>query len=143
MKINKQSLLKYTSILFVCLVLANAKIGGLSPFLYAFIFACIFVGIDEKFVAIFGIIASLLDFSLESMLCAVSVVAIALINYYIHRLMREKIKILTNFIVFVLSLACYVYYNYFDIKNLILFILLGLICLYVFTVVLQVMFLRN
>ena len=143
MKINKQSLLKYTSILFVCLVLANAKIGGLSPFLYAFIFACIFVGIDEKFVAIFGITASLLDFSLESMLCAVSVVAIALINYYIHRLMRKKIKILTNFIVFVLSLACYVYYNYFDIKNLILFILLGLICLYVFTVVLQVMLLRK
>jgi hypothetical protein len=51
--------------------------------------------------------------------------------------------LITNFIAYIISLVTYIYYNYKDFKNLILYIILGLICLFVFIVVLQVLLLRK
>ncbi len=143
-RINSKSIIKYISILFICLVLSNASVGGLSPFLYAFFFACIFVGLDEKLMAVFCLGSSLIiGISLENILISLTVVAIGLISYYIHKVLKKAIHFVEIFFLFVLSLATYIYYNYIDYTNLIFYILLGLISLFVFIVVLQVMLLRK
>ncbi len=143
-RFDYSGLLKYISLFFVCLVLANAKLGELSPFLYAFYFALLYVGIDEKASALFVLSSScFVSTTLESFFVDITVVAIGLINFYIHKFSKKKIFLITNFIVYIISLVTYIYYNYKDFKNLILYIILGLICLFVFVVVLQVLLLRK
>lgn len=135
---------KYCALFFVCLVLSNAKVNGISPFLFAFLFACVYVGLEEKVMA--GLVlgsAVIVDFSLQAFLIAITSVAVCLINYYIHRLAKRKIKLITNFCVYLVSLATYVYYNYTNVWLLCGYFILGLISLWVFTVVCQVMVLRK
>ena len=47
------TILKYIAIYFICLIFAKAQIGELSPFLFAFYFALLYVGFDEKIAAAF------------------------------------------------------------------------------------------
>lgn len=143
-KTNLSGVLKYIAIAFVCLVLANAKLGELSPFLFAFFFACIYVGVDEKLVSAFTLVACVgVNFSLQGFLIAISVVAVGLIVCYIHRIAKKKLLLITQFFTFIISNITYIYYNYFNLKHVLFFVLLGLICLFVYIVVLQVMFLRK
>lgn len=138
------SVAKYCALFFVCLVLSNAKVNGISPFLFAFLFACVYVGLEEKVMAAFVLgSAVIVDFSLQAFLIAITSVAVCLINYYIHRLAKHKIKLITNFCVYLVSLATYVYYNYTNVWLLCGYLILGLISLYIFTVVCQVMVLRK
>lgn len=135
---------KYCALFFICLVLSNAKLNNISPFLFAFMFACVYVGIEEKVMAVFVLgSAVVVDLNLPSFLIALTSVAVCLINYYIHRLAKRKIKLITNFCVYLLSLATYVYYNYANVWQLCGYLALGLIYLWVFTVVCQVMVLRK
>ena len=143
-KINLKSLIGYVALLFVCLSLANAKVCGISPFLFAFLFACIFVGVNEKVMAGFCLASAVVvDLSLESFLIALTSVAVCLINYYIHRLIKRKINLATNICVYLLSLCTYIYYNFHNVWNLCAYLVLGLISLWVFTCVCQVMILRR
>ncbi len=143
-KLNILSLSGYAALFFVCLVLANAKINEVSPFLFAFLLACVFVGIDEKIMSVFSLTAAMIvNCSLSAFLIAITSVAVCLVNYYIHRLIKQKIKLATNICVYLLSLCTYVYYNFFNVWNLCAYIVLGLISLWVFTVVCQVMILRR
>ena len=143
-KINLKSLIGYVALLFVCLSLANAKVCGISPFLFAFLFACVFVGVNEKVMAGFCLAAAVVvDLSLESFLIALTSVAVCLINYYIHRLIKRKINLATNICVYLLSLCTYIYYNFHNVWNLCAYLVLGLISLWVFTCVCQVMILRR
>ncbi len=143
-KINTKFILKYFALFFLCLVFANSEISGLSPFLFAFLFACVYVGLDEKLMSIFTLVSALvLDPTLESFYIAITFVAVCLIVYYFHRLIKRQLRLLTMFVSYILSLATYTYYNYFDIKNLIFYILLGIISLYVFIVVMQVFEKKN
>ena len=50
-RINNNVILKYLTIGFVCLILSLSEIGGLKPFLFAFFFACLYVGVDEKIIS--------------------------------------------------------------------------------------------
>lgn len=143
-KFDYSVLLKYVSLFFVCLILANAEVGELSPFVFAFYFALLYVGIDEKLSAVFVLSSfCFVNSTLESFFVAITIVAIGLINFYIHKLSKKKMFLLTNFIAYLISLVTYIYYNYKDFKNLIFYIVLGLICLFVFIVVLQVLLLRK
>jgi len=143
-KINFNNVLKYLAIGFVCLILANAKISGLSPFLFAFYFACLFVGIDEKIVAVLTLLSGVAtNVSLENFLVVLTVVAVGLIVFYIHRFAKKKIHLLTNIFSYIIGLVTYMYYYHTEFKQLIFYILLGLICLFVYTIVLQVMLLRK
>lgn len=147
MKIKKfdfNIILKYVSLGFVCLILANAKISNLSPFLFAFYFACLFVGVDEKLISIFVLLSGVaFNFSIENFLVCTTVVFVGLIIFYIHKFMKRKMVLITSFLSFLISNATYIYYNYQNFKHIIFFLLLGLICEYVFITVLQVMFLRK
>lgn len=143
-KLTYLTILKYLAIFFVCLILSNAKLGMLSPFLFAFYFALIYVGLDEKICGIFVLSSWIvINPNLESFFIALTVVAIGIINFYIHKFSKRKIALVTNFIAYLISLVTYIYYNYADFKNLIFYLLLGIICLFVFTVVMQVMLLRK
>lgn len=143
-KINSKYIIKYLAVFFVCLVLANAKINNLSPFIYAFFFACLYVGFDEKLLAIFTLAsATAVCPTLENFFVALTVGAVGLVVFYVHRLMKKKIHLATIFISFVLSLVTFIYYNHNDIKELIFYILLGAICLYVFIIVMHVLLLRK
>lgn len=143
-KCNFNVIVNYCALFFVCLVLANAQINNISPFLFAFMFACVFVGVDEKIMALFTLgSAVIIDFSLQSFLIAITVCAVCVINYYLHRLLKRKIKLATNFLVYMLSLSTYIYYNFFDVWNLCAYLILGLISLWSFIVVCQVMILRR
>ena len=143
-KLNYNVILKYLSLGFVCLILSQAEISGLSPFLIAFYFACLFVGVDEKLMATFTLVCgTVATFTLENFLVYLTVVAVGLIVYYIHRFSKKKMLLATNFISFLISTVTYIYYHYSDFKHVIFFLLLGLICLFVYITVLQVMFLRK
>jgi len=143
-KFNYSVLLKYISLFFVCLIFANAKLEEISPFLFAFYFALLYVGVDEKISSIFILSsACLINFTMQTFFISITVISIGLICFYIHKLSKKKMFLLTNIIFYMISLVVYIYYNYFDFKNLILYIILGIICLFVFIVVLQVLLLRK
>lgn len=143
-KNNTNKILKYLALGFVCLVLAQAKINGLSPFLFAFYFACIYVCLDVKIISAFSLVGGILaNFSLENFLINVSVVAMGLIVFYVHKFAKRKINLITIFFSFAFSCVTYVYYNLYRVYHLMAFVLLGLICLFVYVVVMQVMLLRK
>lgn len=142
--INSYLILKYLTLAFVCLILANSKIGDLSPMLFAFYFACIFVGVDEKLISAFVLLSSVcVNFSLETFLVAVTIVAVGLIVFYMHKFLRKKIRFITIFTTFLIGCITYIYYHCANFKHIIFFLLLGLICLFVYIVVLQILFLRK
>lgn len=143
-KLNFNNVLKYFALCFVCLILAQAKISGLSPFLFAFYFACLYVCVDEKLISAFTLLSGITtSFSLENFLVNVTVVAVGLIIFYIHKFSKRKIHLATIFVSFLLGNVTYIYYNYLRYKHVIAFLLLGLVCLFVYITVLQVMFLRK
>ena len=143
-RINSNSVFKYLSLFFVCLILSLANIGELNPFLFAFYFACLFVGVDEKLISTFTLVGSLTSgFVLEEFLTTISVVAIGLIVFYIHKFAKRKIHLASIFVSFVFSCVTYVYYHFYQIKHCIFYVLLGLISLFVYITILQVMFLRK
>lgn len=142
--INLKILLKYITIFFVAVILSQASINGLSPFVFAFFIACLYVCLDEKLCAIFTMLASIISSpTLENFLISLTVVAVGLIAFYIHKFAKRKIALLTTFAIFLISLTTYIYYNYSNFTNLICYILLGIISLFVFVVVLQVLLLRK
>ena len=142
--LNTKAILKYTFLFFICLVFANAKVGSLSPFLYAFFFALIFVGIDEKLSATFCLSSAFIVLpTLETFYTALTVIFVGLVCFYIHKLVKKRISLIALFFCFVLSLATYVYYNLFNYKHLIFYILLGIVCLFVFIVVMQILLIRK
>jgi len=144
MKIKNKELMKYLSLAFVCLVLAQAEVGGLSPFLFAFFFACLYVGLNEKIISAITLVGGLLaSATLENLLVYITVVAVGLIMVYVHKFAKRKIHLATIFISEMLSFVTYIYYNSQNLKHLILFLLLALICLFVYITVLQVMLLRK
>lgn len=148
MKINKRLnsgiVLKYLALAFACFVIAQAKLGGLSPFLFAFYFACLYACVDEKIISSIVLLAGIsIGFYLENFLINLTVVAVGLIMFYIHKFLKRKIHIATIFISYLISNATYIYYNFSRIEHLIYYVLLGIICLLVYIVVLQVMFLRK
>lgn len=143
-KFSYNKFIGYLALFFACLVFANASVNDISPFLFAFLFASVFVGADEKLMSVFCLASSVIvDFSLQSFLTSITVVSVCLVNYYIHRLIKRKIKLATIFCVYLLSLATYIYYNFSNIVNLAVYLVLGFIALWVFIVVCQVMILRR
>ncbi len=143
-KLNTYDILKYFSLIFVCLVLSQAEIGGLSPFLFAFLFACVYVGLNEKFVSVLVLFCGTIsDFSLENFLTALTVVFVALLVFYIHKFSKQRIHFLTIFVSYIISCVTYFYYHIHNISHVILFLLLGLVCVFVYITVTQVMLLRK
>ncbi len=143
-KLNSKIILQYIAIYFACVVLALANVSNLSPFLYAFFFACLFVGLDEKLLAVFTVSSAVfVKPNLETFFISLTVVAVGLISFYIHKLCKKHINLFVHFIVYLISLTTYVYYNRYNIKELIYYVLLGLICLYVMIVVMQVISLKK
>lgn len=143
-KINNKIILKYISIFLVCLILGQAELGVLNPFLFAFFFACLFVGVDEKLISIFTMIGGVLnEISLSNFFVYLTVVFVGLVVYYTHRLMKKRIHLISLFFSFLVSCATYIYYNFFELKKWILFLSLGLVTLLCFVVALQVVFLKK
>lgn len=137
-KISFKFVLKYLTLFFVCLVLANGNINGISPFLFAFYFACLYAGFDEKLSAIFTLASAVVvDFSMPSFYSALTVVALGLVVYYLHRLTKKRMKFWVIVLSYLLSLVTYIYYAHTQLVHLAIYIVLGLVCLYCFIVVLQ------
>ena len=110
-KINSKFILKYLALFFVSLLLANARVSGVSPFLFAFFFVGIFVGMDEKLLAVFTLSASMLtNMTLNNLYVSITVVAVGLIMFYAFKLMKRKINLITVFCCYILSLVTYIYY---------------------------------
>ncbi len=144
LKFNFNTCLKYLALFFVCLVLSNARLGGLSPFLFAFFFACLYVGFDEKLLSIFTLASGMVfDVSLENFFVTITVVAIGIVVYYIHKLAKRPIHLIILFVTYLVSLVTYIYYNYSSVQSLIYYIVLGLISLWILIVVMQVVCLRK
>ena len=143
-KLNYNNLLKYISLGFLCVVLSQANIGGLSPFLCAFFFACLYVGVDEKIISGFTLLGGVMaGFNLENFLIYLTIIAVGLVLVYVHKFSKRKMMLSVNFLAFAISNVTYIYYNFQNIKHIIFYLLLGLVCLFVFITVLQVMFLRK
>ena len=147
MKIKGNSyrfVLKYLVVFFICLVLSNANINGLSPFLIAFFFASIYVGLDYKLMATFTLCCALaLEPTLESLLLNLTAVAVGILSYFIFRWSKRSMPLYAIFISYLIGLATYIYYHFVDFRSLLYFIALGLISLYAFIIVLHVILLRK
>ena len=143
-KLNSNIILKYISVAFVFMIVSLASIGNFSPFLYAIFFAAIFVGLNEKAVAGFTLLAgSIFPFGLSRFLTTLTVVFVGLVMFYVHKFIKKKMNIITVSISFFISLATYIYYNFSNPKHLALYIMLGMIALFVYVNVLQVLLLRK
>ena len=141
---SKKFVLKYIAVFFVCLVLAKAQLNDLSPFLLAFFFAGIYVGFEEKLLSIFALTAALaVSPTLNSLLINITAIAIGLIVFYIYKFSKKPIPLYLIFISYLLGLSTYFYFNYNVFLSLLYYIALGLICLYVFIIVLHVLLLRK
>ena len=143
-KFNFSVLWKSLVLLFVAVLLTNANVGGISPFLIAFYFAGLFVGIDEKILSIicFGSFA-LIGWSLSSIWVGLTFVLVGLVTFYLHKICKKKIRFIIIVVAYLISLATLIYYNYQDWEYLLEYIFLGLISLFVFVKVLQVLLLRK
>lgn len=142
--INKNSVIKYLLIFLTSLILANAEIGNLNPFLYAFFFACLYAGLDEKLLATTCLTSSIVILpTLENLFVSLTVVAVGLCVLYIHKFTKRKIHLVTVFFTYLISLVIFVYYNIANLEYVLLYILLGIILIYVFIVVLQIVFIRK
>lgn len=143
-RVDYKYILKYLVLFFVSIVLGQAEINELSPFLFAFFFACVYVGLDEKLLGVFVVSSALLkNCSLASFFTAITVVAVGIIMKYIFRLAKRKIPLWSVFLGYLVSLVTYIYYNYNEVFNLFIYIALGMICLFVIISVLHVAFLRK
>lgn len=143
-KVNSRSVLKYVSLAFVFCVFSCASVNGISPFLFAFYFSCLFVGLDEKILTAFLVAsACLTSWTLESFLISLTVGAVGLIMYYIHKFSKKKYRLITIFVCYLLSLVTYIYYHCAEWKNLLWYLFLGLVSLYAFILVLQTLFLKK
>ena len=143
-KIDGKFVLKYLVLFFLLLVLGEAEVKGLNPFLFAFFFACLYVGAEEKLCAIFTLAASMLsELSLENFLTTITVIGVGLVIFYLMRLLKKKMYLWTTFCGFLLSLVTKIYYSWSDLINAVYFVLLGLICLYCFIVVMQIFALKK
>lgn len=143
-KINLNIILKYFSLCFVCLILSISKLNELSPFVFAFYFACLYVGIDAKIISTITLISvATVNLTLENFLIGVTVVAVGLVLHYIHFFIKRRISLVSLFVAFLLSNVTYIYYHLSQFRHLIFFLLLGLISLFVYVTVLQVMMLRK
>lgn len=143
-KISLNNVLKYLFLGFICLTLSVSRLGELSPFIFAFFFACLYVGINEKIISgliLIGVLFS--SFTLESFFIGISFVASGLILYYIYYFIKKKISLISLAVTYLISNITYVYYNFNRFYHLISFLILGLICLFVYITVLQVMILRK
>lgn len=143
-RIDYKFILKYLALFFLILVLGEAEVKGLSPFLYAFFFACLYVGAEEKLCAVFTLASALLhNLSLENFLTTITVIGVGLIVFYILKLTKKKMNLWITFGAFLISLVTKIYYSWGDVLNAVYFVLLGVICLYVFIVVMQVISLKK
>ena len=130
--------------MFVCLVLSQANFGDLSPFLFAFLFAGLYVGINKHLISAFVLISAVCSSStIEALMTALTVVAIGLIVAYIHKFIKRRIHLATIFCTYALSLVTYIYYHFKDLKHCAFYVVLGLVCVFVYISVLQVLILRN
>lgn len=147
MKIKSNSwkfVLKYIVVFFVCLVFAKAEINVLSPFLIAFFFAGIYVGFEEKLLSIFVLSSALaVNPTLNSLLINITAVAVGLILFYIYKFSKRPIPLYMIFLGFMLGIVTYIYFNHSNFLHLLYYIALGLICLYIFIIVLHVILLRK
>jgi len=143
-KIYKNNLINYCLFFLICLVFANAKVGELNPFLYAFFFAGLYVGINEKIFSIFALGASLLVMpTLQNFFITLTIVAVGVVVLYIHKLFKKSYYLPTNILTYIVSLVTFIYYNLTNIKFIVAYIILGVITLFVCVVVLQVVFIRK
>lgn len=147
MKIKSNSwkfVLKYIVVFFVCLVFAKAEINYISPFLIAFFFAGIYVGFEEKLLSIFVLSSALaVNPTLNSLLINITAVAVGLILFYIYKFSKRTIPLYMIFLGFMLGIVTYIYFNHSNFLHLLYYIALGLICLYIFIIVLHVILLRK
>ena len=135
-KIYKDNLIKYCLILFVCLVFANAKIGEINPFLYAFFFSGLYVGLNEKIFSVFVLGSSMLITpTLEIFFTTLTVVAVGVIVLYVHKLFKKSYYLPTNILTYIVSLVTFMYYNLANIKFIVVYIILGVVSLFVCIVV--------
>lgn len=143
-KINKKIIFKYIALFFISIILSNAKIGNLNPFLYAFFFASLFVGLNEKTMSAITLASEILvSQNLQSLFSALTVVAVGLIVFYLHKLIKRNLRLWVVFFSYLISLVTFVYYNLNNWQFIVYYIVLGLISLFVFIVVLQVSILRG
>lgn len=143
-KINKESLIKYMFYFFISIIFSNASIQNLNPFLYVLFFAGLYVGLNEKFISITTIISAVLVLPrLENFFIALTVVAVGLTIFYFHKIFKRKLSLWLTFVSYVFSLATFIYYNLSDIKFVFVYLILGIISLFVCVVVVQIVAIRN
>jgi len=143
-KLNKIKIGYLCLFVFVSLILANAKIGNLNPFLFAFFFACLYVGVNEKILA--GVVfasSMIIKPTMENLFVTLTVVAVGIIVLYLHKLFKRKYYLPTNIITYILSLVTFVYYNHTNLKFVVFYLILGVIVLFASVVVMQVVLIRN
>ena len=143
-KLNSKIIFKYFIIFFICFILSSAKISNLNPFVYAFFFAGIFVGLDEKLLSVFTVSSAVLNnLCLEEFYVALTVVSVGLILFYVQLLCKKRLHLLTLFVGYIFSLTTYIYYQRANLKHIVFYVLLGCVCLYAMIVVLQILELKK
>lgn len=145
-KIKKSQLLIYFFILIMFLVLSNAKIGTISPFGFGAVFALMWTGFYMPLIVGEYLFANLLTMDkLADLYCAIGTVFILIIAYIIHKKVKKPMNVVLVGVYALLSQIVSLYYifNIGSILDMITYIAIGLIFLYVCICIFQLLVLRG
>lgn len=135
-KINSKLFFKYLFIFLLIIILFNAKIYSISPFVTALLFALMWTGFNVFAISFEYLITSLVfDLSLENLYVTVTTVFVLIAVYFLHKKLKQPMNIPVVSVYCVLSQITYLYYCFAGnvaIGKVIafLFLLLTSFCLY-------------
>jgi len=145
-KINYKLLFKYLFIYIIFYLLSRAEFCNVSPFLVAIYFALMWTGFN-LFATSFGFCAFSLikDFSLENIYITITVVAVLFFCYIFHKKLKLSMNIVLVGVYALISNVTYFYYSFSvgAILELVCYILVLLISLYLYVLVFQTAILRG
>lgn len=138
---------KYILLGVLFYIFFNAKICDVLPFATALLFALMWTGFNLLAISFEYVLTGLLkDFSLQNLYTLITVVAVLFFAFLIHKRFKRPMNILYVSLYMVISQISFVYYyvlNGYDIVNLIVYFILLLTSLYMFSLVFQTLLLRG
>lgn len=146
-KINNKLFLKYFFTFLLIIILSQAKIYDCNPFTIALLFALMWTGFSLPIVSAEYLFSSLLfDFSLESLYISITTIFVLFAVFFFHKKLKQPMNLPVVSLYAMISQITYIYYcflNQMAIAKIVVFLVLIVISLCLFSSVFQVALLRG
>lgn len=144
--IDKKIILKYFLMFLIMSILSGAKIFSTNPFLTASLFAFMWTGFNVITIsACYFFVSLMYEFGLNNLYITLVVLLVMLTSYFVHKKLKKPMNLMLISIYLLISQTCFIYYALasLDLWQIVFYMLLLLISLYLFVLVFQVSILRG